>query len=69
MHTNEALLYLPLRGIDPSLRVKCPLCSTPFVLAKGKAHAAQNNGEHFMAFVCSDECFLEKVPISCCYNA
>ena len=67
MHMNEPLLYLPQKGVDPALRVPCPLCQKPFVLAHGKAYPAENDHERFI--VCSDECFIEKLPITCMWRA
>lgn len=66
---HEALLYLHHMQVDPMLRVACPHCNKPFILAEGIATQARNQGEPVTAFFCSETCLLAFVPVGCCGNA
>lgn len=69
MRMHEALLYLPFLQVDPMLRVTCPSCKNPFVLAKGVAIQGVSQGEPTTGFVCSEKCLLAIVPVECCGRA
>lgn len=69
MRMHEALLYLPHMQVDPMLRVPCPACQEPFILAHGIAVQAANNGEPCVGFFCSESCLLAFVPVGCCGRA
>jgi hypothetical protein len=71
MRPTEAVQYLPQRGLNPLMEVACAAthCTNHFTLAKGAAFPARNGEEIFMAFFCSELCYLEAIPPTRCARA
>ncbi len=66
MKMHEAMLYLPIKGINPLAMAECcaPNCTNKYVVAKGFAFPGTAGGEQVsMFFFCSTSCYLDAVPI------
>ncbi len=67
MRAHEAMLYLPFRGIDSRTRTTCSAsqCDNKFIVANGYAFPGTSGGEDVhIFFFCSEECYLNAVPIT-----
>ena len=71
MKNDEALLYLPHRGLPPTLEVECASqqCANKFQLAHGFAYQAWCENQVITAFFCSRACYLQAIPCKQCPRA
>ncbi len=65
MRFHEALLYLPIKGVNPLTIAECcaPNCTNKYVVAKGFAFPGTAGGEQVsIFFFCTEACYLNAVP-------
>jgi hypothetical protein len=69
MRITEALLYLPFRGLNPTLEVECasPYCDKKVTLATAAAFPAlHRDGQTRIAFFCNEACLTATMTCGSC---
>jgi hypothetical protein len=70
MTTTDALKYLPQMGLHPLKVVGCAAakCQNSFALANGFAVEAIVGERNSIGFFCSADCYLNEIPLNCCWR-
>jgi hypothetical protein len=71
MRPTEAVQYLPQRGLHPLMEVECAgtHCPNCFMLGDATAFPARFGEDVYMAFFCSEICYLAEISPNQCGTA